>query len=267
VEGRVTDVWHELERPGPEAALVDGVEIRRGTQVRLRPRAGRDAWDALLAGRVAVVERIEEEIEGAVHLVVSLADDPGRELGAAHPGHRFFFAPDEVEAILRPRVLVAGIGNVFLGDDGFGCAVADVLADSPLPEGVEVHDYGVRGLDLAYALGAYDAVVLVDTVHLGDEPGTVAVIEPQLDDAEEAEIETHGMDPARVLRLARELGPLPRRTLVVGCQPLRVVAPDEDEVLVALSEPVRAAIETASTVARSLVEDLLVELEKGGSER
>jgi hydrogenase maturation protease len=256
----VTGVWDELERPGPEAASIGGVEIRRGSRVRVLPRAGRDPWDAMLAGRVGVVDRLEDDLENGVRVVVELEDDPAR--------RRFFFAPDEVEPLRRTRVLVAGIGNLFLGDDGFGCAVAAALADEPLPDGVEVRDFGVRGLDLAYALAAYDAAVLVDAVPLAEEPGTVAVVEPQLDEDEaEIEIETHGMDPARVLRLARELGAVPRRTLVVGCVPLRVVDPQGDEVVVELSEPVRAAVGAAVPLVRSLVEQLVQEdATKGGGE-
>jgi hydrogenase maturation protease len=260
------EIWDDLQRPGPEATTVDGVEIRAGSRVRLRPNARRDAWDTMLAGKVALVERLEEDTQGALHVVVVLEDDPGRELGGAHPGHRFFFAPHELEPLEKTRVLVAGIGNVFLGDDGFGCAVAEALADTPLPDCVEVRDFGVRGLDLAYALAGYDAAVLVDAVPLGDEPGTVALIEPQLDE-EAAEIETHGMGPVSVLRLARELGGLPRRTLVVGCRPLTVLDPDGDEVLVELSEPVRAAVEAALPLVRSAVEELVSESRKGGVER
>jgi hydrogenase maturation protease len=258
----LSEIWHELERPGPESLRTAQGELRRGTRVCLRPRAGRDAWDTMLAGREAVVERIEELVEGGFHVVVSLFDDAGRELGA-HPGHRFFFAPDELEPLEGKRVLVAGIGNVFLGDDGFGCAVAAALADAPFPPGVEVRDFGPRGLDLAYALAAYDAAVLVDAVALGEEPGTLAVIEPEPDE-ETAEVETHGMDPVRVLRLARELGSLPERTLVVGCQPRTILPPHADEVLVALSQPVKQAVETAAALVQSVVEELV---EKGGDTR
>lgn len=233
--------------------------IEPGTRVRLRPRAGADVWDALLAGRAARVERVEEDFEGRVHVAVALDDDPGRDLGSARPGSRWFFAPDELEPIDSPRVLVAGIGNLFRGDDGFGCAVAAALADTPLPDGVEVRDFGVRGLDLAYALAGYDAVVLVDAMPLGDAPGTVALIEPQLDGDEEAEIETHGMDPARVLRLARELGGLPRRTLVVGCEPQTVIDPAGGDVLVELSPPVQEAVDEAARLVRSLVAELATE--------
>ena len=232
--------------------------IDPGTRVRLRPKAGRDPWDAMLAGRTGLVERVEETMEGDLQLAVALDDDPAAELGPGRPGRWFFFAPDEVEPVSGKRVLVAGIGNIFLGDDGFGCAVAQALADTPLPDGVEVRDFGVRGLDLAYELAGHDAVVLIDALPLDDEPGTLAVIEPQLDD-QAAEIETHGMDPVRVLRLARELGSLPERTLVVGCRPLNVADPDGDEVLVELSPPVQAAVGTAAEVVRSLVEELVEE--------
>jgi hydrogenase maturation protease len=224
--------------------------VNVGTRVRLRPRPGRDVWDVLLTGRTGVVERVEEDMEGHVHLGVALDDDPGTDLGPARPGQWFFFAPDELEPVTGTRVLVAGIGNLFLGDDGFGCAVAAALADMPLPDGVDVQDFGVRGLDLAYALAGYDAAVLVDAVPLADEPGTIAAIEPQLDD-EPAEIETHGMDPVRVLRLARELGTLPARTVVVGCTPQAVDERFE------LTAAVQAAVPAAAELVRSVVSELV----------
>jgi hydrogenase maturation protease len=237
--------------------------IEPGTRVRLRPRPGADVWDALLAGRTARVERVEEDFEGRRYVAVALDDDPGRDLGPNRPGGRYFFAPDELEPLHGPRVLVAGIGNLFLGDDGFGCAVAAALADTPLPDGVEVGDFGLRGMDLAYALRDYDAAVLVDAAPLGEAPGTLAVVEPQLDD-EAATIETHGMDPLRVLRLARELGALPERTLVVACEPACVVDPDADEVVTELSAPVREAVDEAVRLVRGLVDELVQERTKGG---
>ena len=231
--------------------------------MRLRPRAGADIWDALLAGRTARVNSIEEDFEGRRYVTVELDDDPGRDLGPSRPGGRYFFSPDELEPLEATRVLVAGIGNIFLGDDGFGCAVAQALADTPLPEGAEVRDFGVGGMDLAYALSSYDGAILIDAVPIGDAPGTLVVMEPKLDD-ERAEIETHAMDPLRVLRLARALGGLPARTLVLGCQPARVVDPQSDEVVVELSEPVRASVAEAARLTRSLVDDLMQELTGGG---
>jgi hydrogenase maturation protease len=265
----VPSYWEELERPGPDAVTVDGVELRRRSRVRLRPHPGGDVLDLALAGRTAVVEGIEQDLEGNLKLAVAIDDDPGRDLGLRRqPGHRFFFSPDEVEplgaddevpAVAGRRVLVAGIGNVFLGDDGFGVALADRLARGALPEGVEVVDYGIRGMDLAYALhDGWDAVVLLDAVPRGLPAGTLSVIEPDLDDVPVA-VDAHGMDPVKVLGLARALGgPLPR-TVVVGCEPRTVMTGDEEDVVATVSEPVRAALDEGVAVVRSLLEDLLSE--------
>jgi hydrogenase maturation protease len=254
--------WEELERPAPEAVEVDGVEVRRGSRVRLRPRTGADVFDLVLAGRTAVVDAIEEDTDGAVHIVVCVDDDPGRDLGAASQlAHRFFFAPAEVEPIAK-RILVAGIGNVFLGDDGFGVALAELVARRALPPGVEVVDYGIRGMDLAYALGeGYDAAVLLDAAPTGAAPGTLSVIEPELDALAPA-IDAHGMDPVKVLGLARALGgPLPR-TLVVACAPQTVMTGEEDEVVAELSPPVQAALEPAVALVESLLHELTTEEEE-----
>jgi hydrogenase maturation protease len=156
------------------------------------------------------------------------------------------------------RVLVAGIGNVFLGDDGFGVEVAKKLAGRRLPEGVEVRDFGIRGMDLAYALGeGYDLVVMVDATPQGGEPGTVYVIDPAVDDAAEGvSPDAHGMDPARVIKLSHALGAVPGRTLVVGCEPGSVPGgEDYDEMLMELSAPVRAAVDEAARLVESLVEE------------
>ena len=249
-------------------------ELRRGSRVRLVPRAGGDIFDIALAGRTAVVEAIEEDLEGNRQVAVTLDDDPGRDLGEARfLGHRFFFRPDEVEPLAdaaepetrEPRILVAGIGNVFLGDDGFGVAVARRLAPRPLPPGVEVADFGIRGMDLAYTLQAdYDAVVFVDTAPRGEPPGTLSVIEPELDPGEVV-IDTHGMDPVRVLGLARALGRVPPRVLVVACEPERIVHGEHDEDLVdELSPAVREAVEQAVPLVESLVAELAAELASTG---
>ena len=107
-----------------------------------------------------------------------------------------------------------------LGDDGFGVEVAGRLARSRLPAGVVVEDFGIRGMDLAYALQDYDVAIFIDALPRGRAPGTLYLIEPELD-GNEAAIDTHGMDPVKVLALAQHLGgPLPR-VLVVGCEPAR----------------------------------------------
>lgn len=127
-----------------------------------------------------------------------------------------------------------------------------------LPEGVDVVDFGIRGMDLAYALNdGYHAAVLVDAAPLGQPPGTVEVIEPELDPDVFAGFEAHGMDPVGVLHFARQFGPLPERTVVVGCEPQTVDDPDGQEILAELSAPVRAAVDAAVPVIRRLVGELL----------
>ena len=161
--------------------------------------------------------------------------------------------------------MVAGIGNVFLGDDGFGVEVVKELAGRVLPSGAEVRDFGIRGLDLAYALmDDYEAVIFVDAVPRGEEPGTVYLIEPRVEDAEGANIDTHGMDPVKVIRFARAMGAELPRTLVVGCEPQLMLSGESyDDMLMELSEPVRGAVGEAA----NLVESLLIELVEAKSGR
>jgi hydrogenase maturation protease len=266
----MSDFWREQAKPGPTSAAVGGQTIGRGSLVRLRPKAGGDVFDLALADRLAVVDSIEEDAEGKLHVTVTLEDDPGRDLGAMRAlGHRFFFALDEVEPVdadlqparTRPRVLVAGVGNIFLGDDGFGVEVARRLADTPLPDGVEVRDFGIRGMDLAYALQEdYEAVVFVDAAPRGERPGTVSLVEPELD-LDEVELDTHGMHPLRVIALARAMGRVPERVLVVACEPARIVDGEHDEDLVGeLSAPVAAAVDDAVALVPSIVGRLLDEV-------
>jgi hydrogenase maturation protease len=223
--------------------------MKVGARVRLKPRAGGDVFDLALAGKTAVVDAVEQDMEGRTFLGVLIDDDPGRDLGER--GHRFFFAPTEVEP-LPQRILVAGIGNVFLGDDGWGVALAERLARGVWRAGVEIVDFGIRGMDLAYALSDYDVAVLLDVVPRGQPPGTLYVIEPDVDGLPPT-FDAHGMDPVKVLALARTLGgPLPR-TLVLGCEPGPV---DEDELVAELSEPVRAALDEAERLFASLLDEL-----------
>jgi hydrogenase maturation protease len=157
-------------------------------------------------------------------------------------------------------ILVAGIGNIFQTDDGFGSEVARrLLAGPPLPDGVSVVDYGIRGVHLAYELlDGYDAAILVDATRQGDEPGTIYVIEPDVDGietesglAEAGIVDAHGMDPASVLALLQSLGGSVDRLLVVGCEPADV------EEGMGLSEAVAAAVDEACGVVRRLVESEL----------
>jgi len=233
--------------------------------VRLRPRGGADVFDVVLSGRTAVIEGIDQDLDGNLQLAVTVEDDPGRDLGERRqPGHRFFFSPEEVEPLAgepaeappTTRVLVAGIGNVFLGDDGFGVALAGRLARGEPRPGVDVVDFGIRGMDLAYALlGDYDAAILLDAAPRGEPPGTLYVLEPEIERVD-APPDAHGMDPVKVLALARALGGTPPRTLVLGCEPQTADAAG------VLSEPVRAALDEAERMVASLLDELTHE---GGS--
>ena len=242
--------------------VVDGVEVRRRSRVLLRPRAGGDVFDRRSPGRAACVEAIEQDLEGNVQLAVSRRRRPG-----ARPrdrGGRFFFSPDEVEPLPArgrrgPRVLVAGIGNVFLGDDGFGVALADRLGRRALPAGVEVVDFGIRGMDLAYALPEYDAAVLLDATPRGRAPGTLYVIEPDLGRARRVP-EAHGMDPVKVLALARALGGVPPRTLVLG---LRAADPHGRDVGGDRGRAHRARAGRARRAPSALLDELLEDLTEG----
>jgi hydrogenase maturation protease len=154
-----------------------------------------------------------------------------------------------------PQILIAGIGNIFFGDDAFGVEVARRLAGRPLPEGVRVVDFGIRGLDLAYALlDDNDAVILVDAVPRGGQPGTLYLLEPRLDaaasEAAAPMMEAHSLDPWRVLHLASSLGGTIRQVLLIGCEPQPL---EPDEMQMRLSEPVAAAIDEAVNAIETLV--------------
>ena len=167
------------------------------------------------------------------------------------------------------RILVAGVGNVFLGDDGFGVEVVRQLAGRELPEGVEVVDFGIRGMDLIYALqDDYEVVVFVDAIPRGEKPGTVYLLEPEIEEDGEVVLDTHGMDPVKVIKFARAFGARPTRTLVVGCEPQVVVSgEDYEDMMMELSEPVHAAVEEAVKLVESLVKEVNGEGDKVQSQR
>lgn len=151
---------------------------------------------------------------------------------------------------MSARVLIAGVGNVFLSDDGFGVAVAQLLARAALPEGVVVRDVGVRGLHLAYELlDPPELLVVVDLVSRGEKPGTLYVIEPILELGRDAS--PHGMDLHAVAEMVRALGGTMPRVIVVGCEPA-----DLDEGM-ELSGPVRAAIEPAAALVLRSIHEML----------
>ena len=151
---------------------------------------------------------------------------------------------------MSARVLIAGVGNVFLGDDGFGVEVAARLARERWPEGVEVRDVGVRGLHLAYELLDPPALLLiVDFASRGGAPGTLYVIEPTLDELGPGlAAGAHGMDLGTVFGALTNLGGVPPRTRIVGCEPAVL---DEG---MALSAPVAAAVDEAARLVRRLVQ-------------
>ncbi len=168
------------------------------------------------------------------------------------------------------RILIACIGNVFMGDDSFGVEVAQRLMNRkarPFPECVQVVDFGIRGFDLAYTLlDEYDILVLVDAVPRGGTPGTLYLIEPDLAgmtpekgvESARVGLDAHSMDPVKVLAYARTLGARPIRTLLVGCEP-SVISGNEDymDMQMGLSELVLAAVDEAVKMIDSLVERLL----------
>ncbi len=159
---------------------------------------------------------------------------------------------------MTQRILIAGIGNIFLGDDGFGVEVAQRLARRRLPDGVQVADFGIRSFDLAFAiLDDPDVTIMVDAVPRGGPPGTLYVIEPELDSIAEIggpDIEAHTMNPVKVLQLVKAYGGQPKRMLVVGCEPAPLVSQNGE---MGLSEPVQAAVDEAVTLIESLVGRML----------
>jgi hydrogenase maturation protease len=156
---------------------------------------------------------------------------------------------------MSQRVLIAGIGNIFLQDDGFGVEVARRLASESLPEWVRVADFGIRGVHLAYEVldGDYDAAILVDAAPRGEEPGTVYLIEPDIeavDTREPVSLDAHGMDPQVVLQTIKTLGGMRGRLYVVGCEPL------ETEEGIGLSAPVASGVDEAIRLVCNLVKNL-----------
>ena len=249
---------------------VDGVEVRVGDRVRLRPRSGGDIMDIALAGQIALVESIEQDYESKIHVCVVLDNDPGRDLGLLRqPGHRFFFEAPEIETLppeeARPagaaqpaRVLVAGIGNIFLGDDGFGVEVVKRLSAGKVADGVRIADFGIRGLDLAYALqDGYETTILIDAYAHGQPPGTVSLIEPDPDSLGEPDagmVEAHSMSPLNVLRMAAAMNAKPKNVLLVGCEPVTFGG---EEGYMGLSEPVEAAVDEAAKMVNAVLEKVL----------
>jgi hydrogenase maturation protease len=155
------------------------------------------------------------------------------------------------------RILVAGIGNAWLRDDGFGGEVAKRLGEIELPEEAAVFDFGTGGLDLAYeVMRGYDALILLDVSRQGGEPGTLYVMR-----ADEAEVEAgiedgqvinpHAMDPQTVLRFVKSVGAWPGKVVVIACEPAEV-----EEMGFGLSDQVRQAVDGAAALVLDTIEEL-----------
>ena len=159
-----------------------------------------------------------------------------------------------------PSILIAGIGNIFLGDDAFGCEVLRRLLERSWPDNVRVEDFGIRGLDLAYALlDGFDLVILVDATPRGGAPGTIYTIEPELNvDLKNvtALVDAHGMNPMKVLAMVQSLGGELKRVVLVGCEP-ETLGPEEGHM--GLSTAVESSLDTAVNVVNKLVESFLTE--------
>ena len=278
-----------METPEEASIEIQGTRVAKGSRVRLRPSRRADSMDLFLAGRAARVEGVYRDLEEERYVAVSLEDDPANDMHISH-GRFFYFYPEEIEPLESERkshetsdpgcagaaggggrhpaaagpdplhqdrtdvarVLVACVGNIFLGDDGFGVEVARRLAGREIPEGVRVADFGIRGVHLAYELAekSYPTVILVDATPRGGEPGTVYLIEPDLERlGEPGPADAHGMDPQTVFALLRTLGGKPGRVLIVGCEPAS--AAEE----IGLSEPVAAAVEEAVKLILELVDN------------
>lgn len=188
---------------------------------------------------------------------------------SAKPGHRFFFDSEEIEPIAdampkreaeraAPKILVACIGNIFLGDDGFGVEVAKKLASCELPTEVRVVDFGIRGFDLAYALqDGYETTILVDAYPHGQPPGTISLVEPdvsKLDEPSQGVVETHGMNPLNVLRMATAMNGRLKKILLVGCEPESFGG---EEGRMGLSHAVEDAVDQALGLIVSQIERIL----------
>jgi hydrogenase maturation protease len=256
-EAPLQDAWDafataEGKAPSAEQDSVEAVggRVSRDARVRLHPSRRADAMDMFLGGRTAAVQGVYTDVDGATYVAVTIEDDPAADLHGWY-GRYFYFYPEEIE-LLEPasvtasgqigagdpvesaaragvRVLVACVGNIFLGDDGFGVEVAQRLSGRTLPDCVKVADFGIRGVHLAYELldGAYDTTVLVDATPRGGKPGTVYLIEPDLGSNNPSATtgtgatpgDAHGMSPDAVFAMLTSLGGVPGRVLIVGCEP------------------------------------------------
>lgn len=165
--------------------------------------------------------------------------------------------PKNQPSSVRKRVMIAGIGNMFMKDDGFGSAVVKRIMNKKFPEGVEVKDFGTGGLKLAYDLmKGYDGLIFLDASSRGEKPGTLYVIEPNENDfsndlEQGGPIDPHGADPVTVLRFVKSIGSWPAKVFIVACEPETV-----DDFEIGLSESVNTAIDTAIEMVDDIIKDI-----------
>jgi len=160
------------------------------------------------------------------------------------------------------KILAAGIGNIFMGDDAFGVEVVARLMRMSWPEGVAIRDFGIRGLDLAYALMEnFDAFLMIDAVPRGEEPGTLYIIDidPDAVHADGAAFDPHSLDPLRVLQTVKSMGGSPKRVMLLGCEPRPLTEDELNEGSMSMSEAVTASLDEAVSMAQSLITRLIAE--------
>jgi hydrogenase maturation protease len=168
--------------------------------------------------------------------------------------------PQTSTATKKKRVMIAGVGNMFLKDDGFGSAVVKKMLDKKFPEGVEVKDFGTGGLKLAYDLmKGYDGLILLDASSRGEKPGTLYVIKPDENDIspdleQGGPIDPHGADPVTVLRFVKSIGSWPAKVLIVACEPENV-----EDYEIGLSQSVSAAIDKAIEMVEDIIKEIYSE--------
>jgi hydrogenase maturation protease len=159
---------------------------------------------------------------------------------------------------MKNPLLIAGIGNIFFGDDAFGSEVARQMMHQHWPDGITVEDFGIRSYDLAYALMDGTDAILIDVVSRGEPPGTLYLLELDLDNLgaiQNAIPDAHSMTPVTVLEMVRNLGGKPGRFFLLGCEPSVMDESEEGEM--GLSAPVQAAVPYAIERIESLVADFL----------
>jgi hydrogenase maturation protease len=157
----------------------------------------------------------------------------------------------------KKRVIIAGVGNMFLKDDGFGVEVIKRMTEKKFPEGVEIKDFGTGGLKLAYDLmKGYDGLILLDASQRGEKPGTLYVIEPDEKEFQSSLeqgdlIDPHGGDPVTVLRFVKAFGSWPAKVMIVSCEPSST-----EEFQIGLSEEVNASVDKAIEFVNEIINEI-----------